>query len=108
MYQLSASLNDLKLHTHGNVFILILLGHSKTKCGSYALMPTPNFRTKMKRKMKIGQTFAKHTIQVLKNIFSLEGFSNTVVTDNDSQFTSSDFEAFCKQHGISHVTSTPC
>ena len=58
-------------------------------------------------KMEIGQTSAKQTIQVLKDIFSLEGLPNTVVTDNGPQFTSSDFEAFCKQHGISHITSPP-
>ncbi|KAF6026175.1 hypothetical protein EB796_015516 [Bugula neritina] len=58
-------------------------------------------------KMEIGQTSAKQTIQVLKDIFSLEGLPNTVVTDNGPQFTSSDFEAFCKQIGISHITSPP-
>jgi len=51
LHQLSAPLHDLKLHIHGNVFILILLGHSKTTCGSYALMPTPSFRTWVKWKL---------------------------------------------------------
>lgn len=55
--------------------------------------------------MNIGQTTAKQTVQVLKDIFSLEGLPKTIVTDNGPQFIASDFEEFCNQYFIKHITS---
>ena len=57
--------------------------------------------------METGQTSAQQTIQVLKDIFSIEGLPRTIVTDNGPQFISNDFEEFCNKHGIQHITSPP-
>lgn len=57
--------------------------------------------------MEIGQTSTQQTIQVLRDIFSIEGLPKTIVTDNGPQFVSNDFETFCNKHGIQHVTSPP-
>lgn len=58
-------------------------------------------------KMEIGQTSTQQTVQLLRDIFSIEGLPKTIVTDNGPQFVSNDFETFCNKHGIQHVTSPP-
>jgi len=55
--------------------------------------------------LDVGQTTTQQTVQVLKDIFSLEGLPKTLVTDNGPQFSSKDFEIFCNQNGIQHITS---
>ncbi|XP_046811276.1 uncharacterized protein K02A2.6-like [Lucilia cuprina] len=40
------------------------------------------------------------TIRALRDIFSVEGLPNTIVKDNGSQFTSKDFEEFCRRNAI--------
>ena len=55
--------------------------------------------------MEVGQTSSQQTVQVLRDIFSLEGLPNTIVTDNGPQFTSTIFEEFCRTHSIQHITS---
>ena len=55
--------------------------------------------------MEIGQTSSKQTVQVIKDIFALEGLPDTIVTDNGAQFTSKEFDEFCLQHHIHHITS---
>ncbi|XP_046812430.1 uncharacterized protein K02A2.6-like [Lucilia cuprina] len=47
------------------------------------------------------------TIHALRDIFSVEGLPNTIVKDNGSQFTSKDFEEFCRRNAIEHITSPP-
>ena len=57
--------------------------------------------------MEIGLTNTQHTVQVLKDIFAIEGFPKTIVTDNGPQFSSKEFHAFCTSAGIQHLTSPP-
>ncbi|CAH8288100.1 unnamed protein product [Schistosoma rodhaini] len=47
------------------------------------------------------------TIQLLNQIFAQHGLPETIVTDNGSQFTSSQFREFCLQNSINHVRSPP-
>ena len=55
--------------------------------------------------LNIGQTNAKTTIDTLDHVFAIEGQPDTIVTDNGSQFTSQEFQTFCAQFGVVHLTS---
>nr|VZI51040.1 unnamed protein product [Spirometra erinaceieuropaei] len=50
---------------------------------------------------------ASATIAFLRRIFSQHGLPEVLVSDNGSQFTSSTFEDFCRQHNIQHLRSPP-
>ena len=47
------------------------------------------------------------TIDSLRNIFATHGLPRILVTDNGSQFSSTDFETFLKINGIKHISSSP-
>ncbi|PIC43510.1 hypothetical protein B9Z55_004221 [Caenorhabditis nigoni] len=47
------------------------------------------------------------TINILRRIFAQFGDPETLVSDNGTQFTSSQFQSFCKDRGISHLRSPP-
>ena len=53
----------------------------------------------------VGSTTSKQTIDMLQQIFAIEGIPNTCVTDNGPQFVSREFEEFCERRGITHITS---
>lgn len=57
--------------------------------------------------LQMAQTTTLATIRRLEEIFARFGFPETLVSDNGSQFTSSEFARFCKQNGISHIRSPP-
>ncbi|BHF72892.1 hypothetical protein SprV_0401596300 [Sparganum proliferum] len=50
---------------------------------------------------------ASATIAFLRRIFSRHGLPEVLVSDNDTQFTSSIFEDFCRQHNNQHLRSPP-
>ncbi|BHF78836.1 hypothetical protein SprV_0602195100 [Sparganum proliferum] len=50
---------------------------------------------------------ASATIAFLRRIFSQHGLPEVLVSDNGSQFTSSSFEDFYRQHNIQHLRSPP-
>ncbi|BHF75306.1 hypothetical protein SprV_0501840200 [Sparganum proliferum] len=50
---------------------------------------------------------ASATIAFLRRIFSQHGLPEVLVSDNGTQFTSSIFEDFCRQHNIQHLRSPP-
>ncbi|BHF62224.1 hypothetical protein SprV_0200520500 [Sparganum proliferum] len=50
---------------------------------------------------------ASATIAFLRRIFSQHGLPEVLVSDNGSQFTSSSFEDFCRQHNIQHLRLPP-
>ncbi|XP_055918689.1 uncharacterized protein K02A2.6-like [Eupeodes corollae] len=47
------------------------------------------------------------TIHPLRSIFALEGLSKVIVSDNSTQFTPKEFQQFCQDHSIRHITSAP-
>ena len=47
------------------------------------------------------------TIEHLRSIFATHGLPRVFVTDNGSQFTSGEFEAFMKGNRIRHIRSSP-
>ncbi|KAF2885856.1 hypothetical protein ILUMI_20318 [Ignelater luminosus] len=48
---------------------------------------------------------SQSTIEVLREVRSRFGLPKTIVSDNGSQFTSAEFQKYCKLNGICHVTS---
>ena len=56
---------------------------------------------------KLDDLTSKNTISYLKSQFSRHGIPDQLITDNGSQFTSSEFTAFIKCYGFEHTTSSP-
>ena len=52
-------------------------------------------------------TTTEKTLQLLRNLFASYGLPDQIVTDNRSQFTSSEFQRFTKANGIKHIRSAP-
>jgi len=52
-------------------------------------------------------TIAIATIQELRKLFSTTGLPEQVVSDNGSQFVSSEFAQFLKSNGVKHIKSVP-
>ena len=52
-------------------------------------------------------TTAEKTVEILRSLFLRYGLPRAIATDNGPQFTSSIFEAFCKNNGICHKRSAP-
>ncbi len=50
---------------------------------------------------------AQATIDLLEQDFSHFGYPHTLVTDNASAFLSEEFQTWCKEHGIVHLTGAP-
>jgi len=50
---------------------------------------------------------AKSTIKLLQDDFAHLGFPHTVVTDYAATFKSEEFQEFCKENGIGHLTGAP-
>ena len=46
-------------------------------------------------------------IEVLRSIFSRNGISAQILSDNGSQFSSDEFATFMKRNGIKHFKSAP-
>ena len=47
------------------------------------------------------------TIHKLRHMFATHGIPETIVTDNGSVFTSSEFQLFMDMNGIRHLTTAP-
>lgn len=56
---------------------------------------------------RMTSTTTGKTIEKLQETFARQGLPDTLVSDNGPQFKSEEFESFCKQHGIEHLTSAP-
>ena len=52
-------------------------------------------------------TTSAATIEKLREMFAIHGLPATLVSDNGSNFTSSEFEEFMKKNGIRHVKVAP-
>ena len=52
-------------------------------------------------------TSSKSTTAILEQEFAHFGYPNTLVTDNATTFMSQEFQAWCKQRGIVHLTRAP-
>ena len=56
---------------------------------------------------KLPSITSHEVVQHLKSIFSHHGIPDTVISDNDSQYTAILFKIFSEQYGFVHVTSSP-
>ena len=52
-------------------------------------------------------TTVTKTIEVLRQMFSVYGLPEQIVSDNDPQFTAEEFAVFLKINGIKHTRSAP-
>ena len=52
-------------------------------------------------------TSASATISVFDNIFATHGLPETIVSENETHFTSAQFKEYCKDHAIEHIRSPP-
>ena len=52
-------------------------------------------------------TSSSTTIKQLKSIFSVHGIPETVISDNDPQYSSKEFKKFSREWEFQHVTSSP-
>ena len=52
-------------------------------------------------------TSTKSTIDLLEEDFAHFGYPHTIVSDNATSFMSSEFQAWCKERGIVHLTGAP-
>ena len=50
---------------------------------------------------------SKAITEIMRKITAMFGIPNTIITDNGPQFIGSSFQAFVKEYGISHITSSP-
>ena len=55
----------------------------------------------------VNQATSKATIDKLRTSFATHGLPRVIVTDNGSNFTSTEFEDFLTQNGIKHIKSAP-
>lgn len=55
----------------------------------------------------MGSTSTSATVKRLRKIFAEFGLPRTIVSDNGPQFTSDEFQAFCKSNCLHHVTGAP-
>ena len=46
-------------------------------------------------------------IQKLKTAFALHGISESLVSDNEPQFSSQEFQQFLEEYDFEHTTSSP-
>ena len=56
---------------------------------------------------EMSTTTAAKTIIVLREMFANNGLPDQIVSDNGPQFTSYDFQHFCKANGIKHIRTAP-
>ncbi|XP_030382544.1 uncharacterized protein K02A2.6-like [Scaptodrosophila lebanonensis] len=56
---------------------------------------------------ELSSTTSQSTIAALTDIFAIEGYPKTLVSDNGPQLTSDTFKDFCNKHGITHITTAP-
>ena len=54
--------------------------------------------------LNVDQAASKYTIDVLQQIFAMEGLPDTIVIDNGRQFVSSEFDDFCVYFNLKQLT----
>ena len=63
--------------------------------------------TKWVEIFQVPSTSSTVTIQCLQTTFARFGLPQTIVSDNGSSFTSTEFQKFVKVNGINHVLTAP-
>ena len=83
---------DHAINFMGTIWLLLIdiYAHSKYQC----IHP-------------VGFTSTKVTTELLEQDFAHFGYPHTVVADNATAFVSEEFQAGCKEWGITHLTGAP-
>lgn len=68
------------------------------------LITTDSF-SKWPEIFEVQKTDTENTLNKLREVFSRFGLPNTIVSNNGTPFTSSEFSFFCQYNGIKHLTS---
>ena len=55
----------------------------------------------------VPSTSSYHTVQTLRNVFAAHGLPETIVSDNGTSFTSTEFSEFLQRNGIRHIKTAP-
>ena len=55
----------------------------------------------------MSSTSNRATLDLLEEDFAHFGYPHTLVSDNASTFTSEEFQSWCKERGITHLTGAP-
>ncbi len=76
-------------------------GHTYLVVGDY------HSKMHVVRKYPMGQTGSAKTIAFLKELFSEHGIPEILRSNNGLQYSSAEFQAFCKNWKIDHCTSSP-
>ena len=84
----------------------IHIDHAGPFLGHMFLIVVDSF-TKWVDAYVVSSTSSERTIEKLRASFAVQGIPDTIVSDNGSGFTSSEFKEFLKKNGIQHVTSAP-
>ena len=68
---------------------------------------TIDYFSKYSHLIPVKNTNAAHTINHLKDIFSIEGVASELMSDNGPPFNSSEFAVFAQTWNFTYVTSAP-
>ena len=79
----------------------------KAKGGVQYLFTCVDIATSWPEAIPLMSTTANVIVRQLKLMFARNGFPAVIVSDNGTQFCSSVFKKFLKEHGIRHVKSAP-
>ena len=82
---------DHAINFMGRNWLVIVDVYSKYPC----IYPTDSVST-------------KSTMELLEDSFAHFGYPHSLVTDNAATFTSIEFQQWCKERGIVHLTGAPC
>jgi transposase InsO family protein len=74
----------------GRHFLIAVDAHSKYP----EVIPVPN-------------TTSRQTVTALRKLYAQHGVTDTIVSDNGTQFTSQEFKEFCKANAVNHILSPP-
>ena len=82
------------------------IDHAGPFLGKYFLVLV-DAHSKWMEVLFVPSTSTSCTIQKLRGIFATHGLPETLVSDNATCFTSSEFKEFVTRNGIRHITSAP-
>ncbi|XP_058814254.1 uncharacterized protein K02A2.6-like [Topomyia yanbarensis] len=74
--------------------------------GEYFLLSVDAY-SKWVEIVKTKSTTAFTTINMLRSLFARLGMPETLVSDNGPQFASAEFDKFCLENGVNHITTAP-
>eukprot|EP00106_Octopus_bimaculoides_P012714 XP_014780156.1 PREDICTED: uncharacterized protein K02A2.6-like [Octopus bimaculoides] len=103
---LAAKAPPVKIQPWPNTWLRLHIDFAGLLNGEYYLIDVDNY-TKWPEICKCGKAASKVTMEFLDELFVQYGIPDTIVSDNETQFTSKEFKNFCKMHAMEHITTPP-